>query len=144
MTDTLQSGPGETQHEGVIRGFELAWQSGTPPALEEYLLAGADSDVLLVELVHVDLEFRIKFGHTARARDYLDRFPQLARIETAVARTGKALAANAVALGAMLALGAPVSRRSLESALLRRIPAGTEALNRAALAAGYDLVRSAG
>jgi len=71
------------------------------------------------------------------------RVCRLPMIETAVERTGKAIAANAVALGAIAALGAPVSREALERMLLRRVPAATAALNRAALDAGYDLARSA-
>src|SRR5262249_38696471 len=33
---------------------------------------------LLVELAHIDLEFRLKSGKPARAADYLERYPQLA------------------------------------------------------------------
>jgi predicted ATPase len=65
--------------EDLVRQFERDWQAGRSPPLDDYLGgAGASSHELLFELVHVDLEFRIKAGAAARAADYLARYPQLA------------------------------------------------------------------
>jgi predicted Ser/Thr protein kinase len=67
-----------TQYEAVIRRFELAWQQGTRPNLSDYLPAELVTDPrLLLELVHIDLEFRIRAGDQARVEEYLDRFPSL-------------------------------------------------------------------
>jgi predicted ATPase/tRNA A-37 threonylcarbamoyl transferase component Bud32 len=65
--------------EELIEAFELAWQAGPAPRIEDYLrTVAAERDALLVELVHVDLEFRIKAGEPARVESYLSKFPQLA------------------------------------------------------------------
>ena len=49
---------------------------------------------------------------------------------------GKEMVANIVALGALAALTGVVSLQSLESAVLARVPKGTEELNKKALEAG--------
>lgn len=56
-------------------------------------------------------------------------------------KLGKPMVANVVALGALAEATGLVSRRALEKALLARVPAGTEALNKKALALGARLVR---
>ncbi len=53
----------------------------------------------------------------------------------------KPMVANVVALGALAEVTGLVSRRALEKALLARVPAGTEALNKKALALGAKLAR---
>jgi 2-oxoglutarate ferredoxin oxidoreductase subunit gamma len=60
---------------------------------------------------------------------------------TAVAREqlGRAIVANIVGLGALVALTDVVSREALERAVSRRAPRGSEALNRRAVAAGWEL-----
>ncbi len=62
---------------------------------------------------------------------------------TRIARTeiGKEAAANIVALGALAAITKAVSVKSLETAVLNRVPAGTEEMNRAALRAGIKAGR---
>lgn len=56
---------------------------------------------------------------------------------------GREIVANIVALGVICGLTAVVSRAAIESAVLDRVPRGTEDLNRRALAAGYELAESA-
>lgn len=51
---------------------------------------------------------------------------------------GKEMVANIVALGALAAISGVVTRESLTSALMSRIPRGTEALNQKALEIGWD------
>src|SRR5262249_54572710 len=59
--------------------FEDAWQNGQRPVLEEFLPTGEpERRAVLAELVYIDLERRLKAGETARAEDYLQRFPELA------------------------------------------------------------------
>lgn len=56
---------------------------------------------------------------------------------------GKEMVANVVALGALAALTGIVSKESLQSALMSRIPPGTEALNQKALELGWQSARQA-
>ncbi len=59
---------------------------------------------------------------------------------TAQETAGKALFANIVALGAVVALSGVVSREAMERAVLTRAPKGTGEQNLRALAAGFELV----
>jgi 2-oxoglutarate ferredoxin oxidoreductase subunit gamma len=54
--------------------------------------------------------------------------------------TGKTIAANIVALGAIIALSGVVSRTAIERAVLSRVPKGTEEMNIRALNAGFDAI----
>jgi 2-oxoglutarate ferredoxin oxidoreductase subunit gamma len=58
--------------------------------------------------------------------------------ELARDRLGKVMVANIVALGALAALSGAVTLKALESAVLARVPRGTEELNQQALAAGVE------
>jgi predicted ATPase len=85
MSDQTRPEPGSegpadpARNEELIRRFERDWAAGRLPALDEFLTAaGASAPGLLVELAHIDLEFRIKTGRRARAADYLTRYPALA------------------------------------------------------------------
>jgi serine/threonine-protein kinase len=71
--------------EQVLQGFEAAWQSGSQPAVEDFLPPGESGNVpLLAELVHLDLEYRLKAGTAVRVELYLERFPGLAHTTPAV------------------------------------------------------------
>jgi serine/threonine protein kinase/predicted ATPase len=62
----------------VINAFEEAWQLGRNPSIPDYLSSiGELRDALLIELIHVDLEFRLKSGEQVRIERYLDEFPEL-------------------------------------------------------------------
>jgi tRNA A-37 threonylcarbamoyl transferase component Bud32 len=64
--------------EGIIRDFESALQRKQAPKIDDYLLAEASiRSTLLPELIHADLEHRLKAGEAARLEDYLTRFPEL-------------------------------------------------------------------
>ncbi len=63
-------------------------------------------------------------------------FTQLARTEL-----GKEMAANIVALGALAVITRMVSLSSLETAVLNRVPPGTEELNKKALELGMDAAK---
>jgi predicted ATPase len=65
--------------KGIIERFERAWHAGSPPGIVEYLprhepLRGR----VLVELVHIDLERRLKSGKRPRIEEYLASYPELA------------------------------------------------------------------
>ena len=67
------------KRQRLIRQFEEAWRQERRPALDDFLPTGsADRGPVLVELVHTDLEYRLKAGEAARVEDYLSRYPELA------------------------------------------------------------------
>lgn len=70
------------------------------------------------------------------------RLVGLSIIAAATKGIGKAMVANIVSLGAIVALTSCVSREAIEKALLKRAPKGTEELNKKALYAGFDLAKS--
>ncbi len=73
--------------ESAIRAFEEAWRArgDARPDVGAFLAPDAPHHTqLLVELVHVDLEFRLRAGEDARAEDYFARFPALGAKELAV------------------------------------------------------------
>ena len=83
MSDAIRPTPDAGDPTGAgfedrIRRFELDWSAGTRPSIDTYL-GGTDPPPLglLIELVHIDLEFRLKAGEPVRAADYLDRYPPL-------------------------------------------------------------------
>src|SRR4051794_1570195 len=64
--------------EGLIARFEEAWARGQQPSITAYLPQEAGARLpVLVELVHADLEFRLKSGEPARVESYLERYPEL-------------------------------------------------------------------
>ncbi|ABK16861.1 2-oxoacid:acceptor oxidoreductase family protein [Syntrophobacter fumaroxidans] len=63
-------------------------------------------------------------------------FTQLAR-----EKLGKEMVANIIALGALATISGVVSLNSLEAAVLNRVPAGTEQLNKSALAQGIEAAK---
>jgi len=60
-------------------------------------------------------------------------------IKTAQEIVGKSIVANIVALGTLVAATNIVSKESIEKAILARVPAGTEELNKKALYEGFNL-----
>jgi serine/threonine protein kinase len=74
---TLSDNGGDA-FEDAIRHFEDAWHGRSRPEILAYLPDGAGRTRLLIELVHVDLEYRLRAGEAARTEEYLARFPELA------------------------------------------------------------------
>jgi tetratricopeptide (TPR) repeat protein len=65
-------------HEAVCE-FERAWFSDHEPDIDGFLPPdGPDRLPLLAELVHADLEFRLRAGAVVRVESYLRRYPELA------------------------------------------------------------------
>jgi predicted ATPase len=63
----------------AVRCFEDAWRDGPRPRIEDFLPAGGEPRARgLIELVHIDLELRLKAGEDARVEEYLARYPDLA------------------------------------------------------------------
>src|SRR5262245_35213320 len=83
---SLSSAAGSWSHyEELIEAFERAWRTGPPPNIDDYLRGDNSARIeLLVELVHADLEFRIKAGEAMRVESYLSRYPDLASDEMTI------------------------------------------------------------
>ena len=70
-----------SRFEELIEAFEHAWRAGPLPNIDDFLRGeSSEQEALLVELIHVDLEFRIKAGEAARVESYFDRYPRLTMI----------------------------------------------------------------
>ena len=74
---TTLAGSAWDEFEDVIRRFEDAWQGRARPEILAYLPTDAGRTRLLTELVHVDLEYRLRAGESARVEEYLARYPEL-------------------------------------------------------------------
>lgn len=74
---TDPSSPDASLVEEVVLRFEQAWQRGDKPDPAAFIGPGADVH-LIIELVHVDLERRLKLGESVSVEGYLQRFPVLA------------------------------------------------------------------
>jgi WD40 repeat protein len=66
--------------ENILERFETALLQGQRPDIRAYLPADEPGrSKTLVELVHAELEYRLKAGEPARVEEYLTRYPDLAR-----------------------------------------------------------------
>lgn len=70
------------------------------------------------------------------------RIVKLPIIKTARNEIGKEIVANIVALGIIVGISEVVSKKSLEEAVLARVPRGSEDLNRMALEKGFELANN--
>src|SRR6516165_3715648 len=65
--------------EDAVAKFERAWRDGSRPVVDTFLpVGGTWRQQLLIELVHTDMELRLKAGEPARAEEYLSRHTELA------------------------------------------------------------------
>jgi tRNA A-37 threonylcarbamoyl transferase component Bud32 len=73
------------EREKIVAGFEDAYARHEHPSIDDHLSGeGAARRAILVELVHVELEFRLKRGEPGRVEEYLERYPELAADENTV------------------------------------------------------------
>src|SRR5690348_12904619 len=70
--------------ERILDRFESAWQRGERPAIDDFLPPDGERTAVLLELVHADLECRLKAGEPARVEEYLRRYPALAALPETV------------------------------------------------------------
>jgi tetratricopeptide (TPR) repeat protein/tRNA A-37 threonylcarbamoyl transferase component Bud32 len=63
----------------LLARFEEAWDKYPPPPVIDHFLPpdGSSRRCVMIHLVHVDLERRLKASEPARVEDYLHRFPDL-------------------------------------------------------------------
>jgi WD40 repeat protein len=80
----------------VCDRFEEAWQSGSPPPLEECLAGHSDLDgaALFRELLHVEWGYRSRRARVELVQDLLRRFPQHAEVVRGVTREAPDLPAT--------------------------------------------------
>src|SRR5262245_37929546 len=65
--------------ELVVDRFEKAWLAGNQPLIDDFLPTDdLERRALIVELVHAELECRLKMGRQVGVEDYLRRYPELA------------------------------------------------------------------
>src|SRR5258707_14562931 len=63
----------------AVKRFEHAWRQGHRPVIDDNLPTGDPlRSRVLIELVHIDLELRLKAGETAWVEEYLARYSELA------------------------------------------------------------------
>lgn len=65
---------------------------------------------------------------------------QIPILDTATEKIKKPMVANIIAIGAIQAITEIISRDALEKSVLKRVPRGTEQLNKDALLEGYNLI----
>jgi WD40 repeat protein len=64
--------------EEYIQRFETAWRMGQRPDIDHYLPSDpAHRQAVLIELVHADLECRLKAGEEVSVPAYVERYPEL-------------------------------------------------------------------
>jgi 2-oxoglutarate ferredoxin oxidoreductase subunit gamma len=138
-TQTQSYGPeargGASKSEVVISDEDIDYPKAIDPDFLVALTAEsfrAFARAMGDGLVIVDSSVPLSGGVAART-------VALPILETASRELGKAVVANMVALGALAGLSGAVARKSLEEAVSKRVPAGTEELNLRALAAGFGL-----
>jgi 2-oxoglutarate ferredoxin oxidoreductase subunit gamma len=138
VTQTQSYGPeargGASKSEVVVSNQEIDYPQAVKPdillcmtqtACDAYIFDVKPGGTIIVDssLVH----------HLPTTRAIALPFTKIAREEI-----GREMMANIVALAALITLTGVVSRKSLEDAVLARVPKGTEALNRKALEAGVE------
>lgn len=110
---TLEGTEAWSAYERIVGAFEDAWRTNPPPQVEAYLCGeGAIRKALLVELVHTDLEFRLKSGEAVDAQRYLESYPELASDRETLEDLVSTAADLQRRLTRKTAAGAPVTARS--------------------------------
>ncbi len=83
--DAASASDSSVLREEVLQRFEQAWNEGQTPRLEDHLPPGADERrLVLLELVLLDLEHRLRTSRPTSLEDYLERFRELAGKEALV------------------------------------------------------------
>lgn len=101
----------------------------TQESADTYLKEKESNGIIIVD-EKVELKNNIKY----------DKLYHAPILKTASKKVGKSIVANIVALGMIVEATNVVSKESLLKAVLRRVPKGTEALNKLALESGYALI----
>jgi len=138
-TQTQSYGPeargGSSKSEVVVSDGEIDYPKAVDP---DYLVAlSADAYRLFAPAMGEGLV--IVDSSVPRLEEVRARTVALPMIETASSVLGRSVAANMVALGALVGLSRVVPRGSVERAVAARAPEGSADLNLRALAEGFRL-----
>lgn len=101
----------------------------TQIAADKYVQGIKDSGIIVVDE-------SINLPEGLKAKVY-----KLPIISTATDKIGKSIVANIVALGVLTEFSGAVSKESVEASILKRVPKGTEELNKTALQEGFALAK---
>lgn len=130
---------GASKAEVIISNDEIDFPKVTAPnvvlaltqiAADKYVESVREDGIVIIDS-------KIVLPETLKAKQIIS----VPIIETATEKVGKSIVANIVAIGVIQAATQIVSREAIEAAVLKRVPKGTEDLNRMALKAGYELVK---
>lgn len=129
---------GSSKSEVLISEKTIHFPKVTKPdlvlAMTQESLAKYSGDLPTDKILIIDTTF---------VKEVPEQFTNVYRFpitEIAQNEMGKALFANIVALGAIVALTNVVSVEAITKAVLARVPAGTEEVNKRALEAGMSLI----
>ncbi len=103
----------------------------TQKAYDQYNVGLKDDGILIIDN-------SVKVGNTGNIKVY-----SVPIMDTAANDLKKPMVTNIVALGAIVHISGLITKESLESAVLDRVPRGTEELNRLALNKGYEIAEDA-
>ncbi|MGM0379141.1 MAG: 2-oxoacid:acceptor oxidoreductase family protein [Bacillota bacterium] len=101
----------------------------TQAAADKYLTEDSDVDIIIVD-EKVDINPKVTYNKL-----YKEPILKTANIDI-----GKSIVANIVALGMVVESSKIVTKNAIETAVLNRVPKGTEELNKMALKKGYELI----
>lgn len=130
---------GSSKAEVVVSDEPIDYPKATKPdlllamnqkACDAYIFDLKPGGILIVDSTHV--------AQLPTTKAISIPFTQIAR-----EKMGKEMTANIIALGALASITGVVSLRSLEAAVLSRVPTGTEALNKKALEVGIEAAAGA-
>lgn len=76
----------EPLRQRYIEAFQRTFHQGQRPPLEQFLPPGPEASAVLVELIHLELEFRLARGEPARVEEYLAHYPRLAEDTMAIVK----------------------------------------------------------
>ena len=79
---SVEAGMASERWEPLLKRFDRAWLCGPRPVIEDYLPADpAGRKAALMELVHEDLEHRLRAGEAARVEEYIEQYPELKGVQ---------------------------------------------------------------
>jgi len=136
-----QARGGASKSDVIISRFDIEYPRVTKPdlllALSQRACNSYSVDLTDDSILVVDSEKVTSIPKHANYKVYKIPLIQIAREVT-----GREITANIVALGAVNQVLKAVTLKALERAVLKRVPKGTEDVNRNALRAGIDAVKN--
>jgi 2-oxoglutarate ferredoxin oxidoreductase subunit gamma len=129
---------GASKAEVIISGEDIDFPKVQQPdivlaltqiAADKYVQGIKDNGIIVVDE-------SIKLPEDLKAKVY-----KLPILSTASEKIGKSIVANIVALGILTEFSGVISKESVEASILKRVPKGTEELNKTALQEGFALAK---